>query len=47
MDFYELMYSGTAIGIGCYLGVMGMQTLTELIVLGIKQINKQQNQDPK
>lgn len=47
MDFYELICSGTAIGIGCYLGVMGMHAFAELIVFSIKQINKKQNRDRK
>lgn len=47
MDFFELMYCGAALGKGCYLGAMGIHALTELIVLGIKQINKKQKQDRK
>lgn len=47
MNFFELMYSGTAIGIGCYIGVISMYAFTELIVFGIKQINKKQNRDCK
>lgn len=31
MDFFELMYCGAALGMGCYLGAMGMHALTELI----------------
>ena len=31
MNFFELIYNSAAIGMSCYLGVMGMQALIELI----------------
>ena len=40
MNFFELMYNGVAVGIGCYIGVMGMHSFLELIAQGIKKAQK-------
>ena len=40
MKFFELMYNGVAVGIGCYIGVMGMHSFFELIAQRIKRTQK-------
>ena len=40
MYFLELLYYGAVLGIGCYLGAMGMKAMIDLIVGVIDGINK-------
>ena len=40
MDFFELMYCGAVLGMGCYLGVMGMKAAIDLLVGIIEWVNK-------
>ena len=47
MDYFELMCISIVVEIGCYLGVVGISSITELIMFGIKQISKQQKRDRK
>ena len=47
MDYFELMCISIVVGIGCYLGVVGISSITELIMFGIKQISKKQKRDRK
>lgn len=47
MDYFELMCISIVVGIGCYLGVVGISSITELIMFGIKQISRKQKRDRK
>ena len=40
MDFFELMYYGAVLGMGCYLGAMGMKAAINLLEAIISWINK-------
>ena len=40
MDFFELMYCGAVLGMGCYLGAMGMKAAIDLLVAIIEWVNK-------
>lgn len=47
MDYFELMCISIVVGICCYLGVIGISSITELFMFGIKQISKKQKRDRK
>ena len=54
MDFFELMYFGAVLGMGCYLGTMGMKATFDMLVWLLEWINKKlsktrqrQNQNKK
>lgn len=40
MNFFELLYQGAAIGMGCYLGVIGMKAVIDLLNIAINKVNK-------
>ena len=40
MDFFELLYCGAVLGMGCYLGSMGMKATLDLLTAMIEWVNK-------
>ena len=40
MDFFELLYCGAVLGMGCYLGSMGMKAAIDLLTAMIEWVNK-------